>query len=47
MKSTAPEKMLPRGDADKMRACHERATREKIPMDQRTAFVKACMAEMK
>ena len=47
MKSTAPEKMLPRSDAAKMRACDEKAMREMVPMDQRTAFVKKCMAEMK
>lgn len=47
MKSTAPEKMLPRSDARKMRVCDEKAVRENIPMDQKTAFVKKCMAEMK
>jgi hypothetical protein len=47
MKSTAPEKMLPRDEARKMRACDDRAMREKIPMEQKTAFVEKCMAEMK
>jgi len=47
MKSTAPEKMLPRSDAAKMRACDEKAMREQIPMDQKAAFVKKCMAQMK
>jgi hypothetical protein len=47
MKSTAPEKMLPKGDAAKMRACEDRARRENIPMDQKAAFVQKCMAEMK
>lgn len=47
MKSTAPEKMLPRADAKKMRACDDRAMRENVPMEQKTAFVKKCMAEMK
>ena len=47
MKSTAPEKMLPRSDAGKMRACDEKAIREKVPMDQKATFVKKCMAEMK
>jgi len=47
MKSTAPEKMLPRSDAAKMRACDDKAIREKVPMDQKAAFVKKCMAEMK
>jgi len=46
MKSTAPEKMLPRSDAVKMRACDEKAMREKVPMDKKAAFVKNCMAEM-
>jgi hypothetical protein len=47
MKSTAPEKMLPRTDAKKMRACDDRAMRENIPMEQKAAFVKKCMAETK
>lgn len=47
MKSTAPEKMLPRNDAKKMRACDDRAVRENVPMEQRAAFVKKCMKEMK
>jgi len=47
MKSTAPERMLPRSDAVKMRACDEKAMLERIPMDQKAAFVKKCMAEMK
>jgi hypothetical protein len=47
MKSTAPEKMLPRSEAEKMRACDDKARRENVPMDQKAAFVKKCMAEMK
>ena len=47
MKSTAPERMLPRNSAKKMRACDDRAMREKVPMEQKSAFVKKCMAEMK
>jgi hypothetical protein len=47
MKSTAPEKMLPSDSAKKMRACDDRAMRENVPMEQRAAFVKKCMAEMK
>jgi hypothetical protein len=47
MKSTAPEKMLPPGEAKKMRACDEKAMRQKIPMEQKADFVKKCMAEMK
>lgn len=47
MKSTAPEKMLPRADAKRMRTCDDRAMRENVPMEQRAAFVKKCMAEMK
>ena len=47
MKSTAPERMLPQNSAKKMRACDDRAMRENVPMEQRAAFVKKCMAEMK
>ena len=47
MKSTAPEKMLPKGEAEKMRACDARAMQENIPMEQKAAFVKTCMAAMK
>ena len=47
MKSTAPERMLSRADSKKMRACDERAMRENVPMEQRAAFVKTCMKEMK
>ncbi len=47
MKSTAPERMLSRADSKKMRACDERAMRENIPMDQKAAFVKKCMVQMK
>ena len=47
MKSTAPEKMLRQSDTKKMRACDDRAMLENIPMDQKAAFVKKCMAEMK
>ena len=47
MKSTAPEKMLPRADAKRMRTCDDRAMRENVPMEQKAAFVKKCMAEMK
>ncbi len=47
MKSTAPERMLSRADSKKMRACDERAARENVPMEQRAAFVKKCMKEMK
>jgi hypothetical protein len=47
MKSTAPEKMTPPGDAKKMRACDDKAMQQKIPMGQKADFVKKCMAEMK
>ena len=47
MKSTAPEKMLPPGQAEKMRACDAKAMEMNIPMEQKAAFVKKCMAEMK
>jgi len=47
MKSTAPEKMTPPGEAEKMRACDVRAMQENVPMEEKAAFVKKCMAEMK
>jgi hypothetical protein len=47
MKSTAPEKMTPPGEARKMRACDDKAMQLKIPMEQKADFVKKCMAEMK
>ncbi len=47
MKSTAPEKMTPPGDAKKMRACDDKAMQQKIPMADKAAFVAKCMAEMK
>ena len=47
MKSTAPERMLSRADSKKMRTCDDRAVRENVAMEQRAAFVKKCMAEMK
>ena len=47
MKSTAPEKMLPPGEAEKMRACNAKAMVMKISMADKAAFVKKCMAEMK
>lgn len=47
MKSTAPEKMTPPGEAKKMRACDDKAMQQKIPMEQKADFVKKCMAEMK
>jgi len=47
MKSTAPEKMLPPGEARMMRACNDKAMQLKISMKQKAAFVKKCMAEMK
>jgi hypothetical protein len=30
-----------------MRACDDKAKRENVPMDQKAAFVKKCMAEMR
>lgn len=45
MKATAPDKMTPRGDAAKMRACDKLAIERKIKMEDRAAFVERCMAK--
>ena len=47
MKSTAPEKMMPAGDAEKMRACDKKAMDEHVKMEDRAKFVADCMAKMK
>jgi hypothetical protein len=47
MTSTAPEKMMPAGEARKMRACDKMAMDQKIKMEDRAKFVADCMAKMK
>jgi len=47
MKPTAPMKMTPPGDGEKMMACDKKAVEQKIPMEQHADFVKRCIAEMK
>ena len=47
MKPTAPMKMTPPGEGEKMMACDKKAVEQKIPMAQHADFVKKCMAEMK
>jgi len=43
MKATAPEKMLPASDAEKMRECDKKSMDPSIRMEDRAAFVKKCM----
>ena len=47
MKATAPEKMMPREKAQKMRECDKRAEQQKIKMEDHARFVNKCMAESK
>jgi serine protease inhibitor ecotin len=44
MKASAPEKMMPAGQAEKMRACDAKAMDANIKMEDRAAFVRKCMA---
>ena len=44
MKATAPEKMLPRDKAQKMRECEKRADQQKIKIEDRSRFVNECVA---
>ena len=44
MKASAPERMMPAGQAEKMRACDAKAMDANIKMEERAAFVKKCMA---
>lgn len=44
MKATAPDKMMPAGEASKMRECEKRAQRQKIKMADRAGFVDRCVA---
>jgi hypothetical protein len=43
MKATAPDKMMSAGDGEKMRECDKKAMAADIKMEDRAAFVKACM----
>jgi hypothetical protein len=43
MKASAPDKMMPAGEAEKMRACDKKAMDANIKMDDRADFVKKCM----
>ncbi len=43
MKASAPDKMMPAGDADKMRACDKKAMDSNIKMEERADFVKKCV----
>ena len=47
MKATAPEKMMPPGDAAIMRECDKLSMAPAIKMEDRAAFVKKCVAEKK
>ena len=47
MKATAPDKMMPAGDAAKMRECDRLSMQPGIKMEDRAAFVQKCMAENK
>jgi len=44
MKASAPDKMMPAGEAEKMRACDKEAMEQAVKMEDRAAFVKNCMA---
>jgi hypothetical protein len=43
MKATAPEKMMPKTQAAKMRACDKRAMDQNIAMEDRASFVEKCV----
>jgi hypothetical protein len=45
MKATAPEKMMPSGKAELMRACDKLAMEQHVKMEDRTAFVTKCIAD--
>ena len=47
MKATAPDKMMPAGDAAKMRECDRLSMQPGIKLEDRAAFVQKCMAENK
>lgn len=43
MKATAPDKMMPKSQAAKMRSCDKLAMEQNIPMEDRTRFVEKCV----
>jgi len=43
MKATAPEKMMPSGAAEKMRACDKVAMQQNVKMEDHARFVKDCV----
>jgi hypothetical protein len=45
MKATAPEKMMPPGAGDAIRACDKLAMEQHVPMEQHARFVKECVAK--
>jgi hypothetical protein len=45
MKSSAPEMMTPPGESDAMRECDKLAMDQHIKMEDRTRFVKECIAK--
>jgi hypothetical protein len=45
MKATAPEKMMPPGESQAMRACDKMAMDQHIAMEDRAGFVKDCIAK--
>lgn len=47
MKSSAPDKMTPPGEAEKMRACDKMAMDRHVTVQERARFVKNCMRKMK
>jgi hypothetical protein len=47
MMPTAPQKMMPRSEAEKMRACERQAADQNIRMDLRSKFVMDCMTANK
>jgi hypothetical protein len=42
MKATAPDKMMPLGQGEKMRECNKKSLDPSIKMEDRAAFVKKC-----
>ena len=44
-KETAADRMMPREQAQKMRACRQLAKEQKIKLQDRFAFIENCMAK--
>ena len=47
MKPTAPEKMMPPAEAEKMHACEKLAAEQNVKMNERAKFVMDCMTGRK